>query len=78
MRLAANRVDIEGISAKDALDEAQRTAQRALDAILNENAALNGDAIPDEYAARNGDTIRNENAMPDGEAILYGTESGDG
>ena len=78
LRLAANRVEIEGISAKDALDEAQRTAQRALDAILNENAALNGDAIPDEYAARNGDTIRNENAMPDGEAILYGTESGDG
>ena len=78
LRLAANRVEIEGISAQDALDEAQRTAQRALDAILNENAARNGDAITDEYAIRNENAIPGGDVTPGGDAILYGTESGDG
>ena len=34
LRRAADQVQIENISAQDALDEAQRTAQRALDAVL--------------------------------------------
>ena len=39
LRLAADRVEIEGISARDALDEAQRSAQRALDAALAQRPA---------------------------------------
>jgi multiple sugar transport system substrate-binding protein len=35
LNVAADKVEIEGISAKDALDEAQKTAQAALDEALN-------------------------------------------
>ena len=33
LRIAADKVEIEGISAKEALDEAQKTAQKALDSV---------------------------------------------
>ena len=38
---AADRVQIEGLSAQDALDEAQRTAQRALDEVLARDQGVN-------------------------------------
>ena len=34
LKIAADKVEIDGISAKDALDEAQKTAQAALDEAL--------------------------------------------
>ena len=34
LTIAADKVEIEGISAKEALDEAQETAQKALDEVL--------------------------------------------
>ena len=33
LSIAADKVEIEGISAKEALDEAQKTAQKALDSV---------------------------------------------
>lgn len=33
LRIAADKVEIEGISAKEALDEAQKTAQKVLDSV---------------------------------------------
>ena len=36
LKIAADKVEIDGISAKEALDEAQKTAQSALDEALGQ------------------------------------------
>ena len=71
LRRAADQVQIENISARDALDEAQRTAQRALDAVLtkeDKEDKEDGEA-PDATGTENGgETLNATQAKDSGEA----------
>ena len=80
LKLAANRVEIEGLSARDALNEAQRTAQRALDAALAEAeskaGAMNTVKTGAESAARTESITGAESAAGTGSAVPVRTDGG--